>query len=78
MASMSMNTAGVSMKTAGDAMADATTELKEATGAEARADTPLEAKRGGRKAKAKKGVKADSVDEKVEEVRGRVLCLFWW
>ena len=55
--------------TAVKAMKTATAQLKEAsTGAEAIADTPVEAKGGGRKARGKKAVQSVSLDKSSEEV----------
>lgn len=56
------------MKAAVDVMEHATAALKAATSAETGADTPVEAKSGGRKGKAKKGVPSASLGTSGEEV----------
>ncbi|CAM9881259.1 unnamed protein product [Laminaria digitata] len=65
---LAADTAVKVMKTAVLAMGVATAELKEAsTGAEAIADTPVEAKGGGQKARGKKAVQFVSLDKSSEE-----------
>lgn len=71
------STAASTMTAAGDAMDHAAAALRAATGDEAGADTPVEAKSGGRKAKAKTGVNSASLEKSGEEVTWppRVFCL---